>query len=332
MKEPEISLIIPVYNGEKHLPELFECVKNQTFKNFELILVNDGSSDRSLDICTSFAQEDERVRLIDKPNGGASSARNAGLNAARARWIVFADCDDLILKDYLQILIANSEQECLIIQGLTKIYHNNATENITFDEASYDLKHSINKLLSNPRFFNHGFPVSKIFDRHIIQKFNLRFNERVHYAEDLLFMLSYIEHCKTVKYISGSQYIYLTENSHSSQRHYSHESEFELYSQYLSIVHRLIDPKSDSPISNINSYSALLLMRSVFAIYFDPNYKRKSIQRKKRLRDIRRDNLDLLKYYYHPKPIIIKILRIMFLHSITVFDFICDFKFNHYAC
>ena len=79
---PEISVVIPVYNVESYLPKCIDSVLNQTWKDFELILVNDGSTDRSLSICRSYAEKDTRIRVIDKPNGGLSDARNAGMEKA----------------------------------------------------------------------------------------------------------------------------------------------------------------------------------------------------------------------------------------------------------
>ena len=93
-KNPEISIIIPVYNVEKYLDECLNSAANQTFENIEIICVNDGSTDGSLEILESHASKDKRIRIISQENKGVSSARNEGLDAARGKYIYFMDSDD----------------------------------------------------------------------------------------------------------------------------------------------------------------------------------------------------------------------------------------------
>lgn len=99
MKRPEISIIVPVYNSSPYISKCIESILDQTFKNFELILVNDGSTDQSGHICEQYALQDSRIKLVHKENGGVSSARNAGINLARGEFISFVDGDDWIYKE-----------------------------------------------------------------------------------------------------------------------------------------------------------------------------------------------------------------------------------------
>lgn len=98
-----ISIIIPVYNSERYLRQCIESVIAQTFEDWEVILVNDGSKDGSLDICQEYAAKDERIKVIDKPNGGVSSARNKGLEVAQGDWITFMDSDDWLDADAFEV-------------------------------------------------------------------------------------------------------------------------------------------------------------------------------------------------------------------------------------
>lgn len=100
-----ISVIIPVYNAQKVLSEAIESVLNQSYRNFELLLIDDGSTDASPSICDSFASKDHRVRVIHKKNGGVSSARNCGLDAAKGEFISFVDNDDLLYPDFLGTMV-----------------------------------------------------------------------------------------------------------------------------------------------------------------------------------------------------------------------------------
>ena len=104
---PEISIVVPVFNVEKFLKKCIESIISQSFSNFEVLLVNDGSTDGSLDICLQYTKIDDRVKVINKKNGGLSDARNAGIKYATGKYICFIDSDDFIEKEYLQKLYKN---------------------------------------------------------------------------------------------------------------------------------------------------------------------------------------------------------------------------------
>lgn len=104
-----ISVIVPVYNAEKYLDRCVESIVAQTYKNLEIILVDDGSTDNSPAICDAWAKKDSRIRVIHKKNGGVSSARNAGLDACTGDYIGFADADDWMEPDMYEVLIGNAK-------------------------------------------------------------------------------------------------------------------------------------------------------------------------------------------------------------------------------
>lgn len=106
---PKISFIVPVYKAEKYLPRLISSIKEQTMPDFEAIFVNDGSPDDSASLCTRLFDGDNRFKLISKENGGVSSVRNAGLDAAVGEYIFFVDCDDTIETDSARLLINAAE-------------------------------------------------------------------------------------------------------------------------------------------------------------------------------------------------------------------------------
>ena len=109
-----VSIIVPVYNTEKFLHRCIDSVLAQTYKDFELLLINDGSTDSSGTICDEYAAQDVRVRVFHKENGGVSSARNLGLDNAQGEWITFVDSDDWISKDYLKELAMHSDSDLVI--------------------------------------------------------------------------------------------------------------------------------------------------------------------------------------------------------------------------
>lgn len=109
-----ISIVIPIYNAEKYLEECLNSIKNQTYKNFEVIMVNDGSKDDSETICMNFLRSDSRFRYLKKENAGVSSARNVGLDNVEGDYITFIDADDWVDENYLELLIATVKKIILI--------------------------------------------------------------------------------------------------------------------------------------------------------------------------------------------------------------------------
>lgn len=123
LNKPEVSIVVPVYKVEEYLDECVRSILGQTFSNFELILVDDGSPDRCGELCDGYAKEDERVRVIHKENGGLSDARNAGIDIARGYYLLFVDSDDAITPDHLEYLYqAAEEYDADIVQGNRSMY------------------------------------------------------------------------------------------------------------------------------------------------------------------------------------------------------------------
>ena len=107
---PLISIIMPVYNAEQYLASSIESLLAQTVKDFELLLINDGSKDGSLAICREYEARDSRIRVFDKPNGGVSSARNMGLDEAKGEWLMFVDSDDWLTENTLELCLEHTPE------------------------------------------------------------------------------------------------------------------------------------------------------------------------------------------------------------------------------
>lgn len=141
MNNPEISVIVPVYKVEKYLNKCIDSILLQTFKDFELILVDDGSPDKCGEICDKYEYEDNRIKVIHKENGGVSSARNAGIDIARGKYINFVDSDDWIERESLEVLYKIANETCAdIVQGKGVIAKDEVNieliKNSTFNEYS----------------------------------------------------------------------------------------------------------------------------------------------------------------------------------------------------
>ena len=186
-----ISIIVPVYNAEKTLERCVSALTGQTYQNIEIILVNDGSKDTSLSICRRFAAEDDRIRVIDKPNGGVSSARNAGLDIARGEFVMFCDSDDWAEPDWCEELISNYEEGCLVMCGhyvegdQSFIPHEIKADNV-FDRHPQNCFYRL-------KLKNFNAPWNKIYSMAVIQENILRFNENLTNGEDYVFILQYLD-------------------------------------------------------------------------------------------------------------------------------------------
>lgn len=200
-----ISIIIPVYNAEKTIERCIISVLQQSFSDFELILINDGSQDESEKICQTFKNFDKRILYIKKENGGVSSARNKGISVARGDYITFVDSDDYIEKDYLQHLMMNSNSD-LVLSGF------NSSEGIIYVPKATEIN-ELNQSEFIPQIVSHEYllytPWSKLFKRNILVEENINFDESLRLYEDTIFVLTYLSYCRTVSVIPYSDYQYI---------------------------------------------------------------------------------------------------------------------------
>lgn len=204
MLNPKVSIIIPVYNAEETIQRCIESVICQTEKNWELLLIDDGSHDGSRDICVSYVKSDTRISVIHKENGGVSSARNAGLNVAKGEYITFIDADDYIKETFLEKMLAHSPAD-LIICG----FYNPQGKDFVPNEFNGNIALNgefLKKLIEDPFYLD--TPWCKLFKRNIIRKTRLSFDEDLRLSEDTLFSYQYIKECLDVSVIPNKLYIY----------------------------------------------------------------------------------------------------------------------------
>ncbi|WP_062698022.1 glycosyltransferase family 2 protein [Chryseobacterium indologenes] len=211
-----ISVIIPVYNSAASLQKCVNSVLNQTFSNFELLLINDGSSDHSLEMMNSFAEKDRRVKVIDKiKNSGVSDTRNTGISHAKGRNICFIDSDDWIENNYLQIFVEQYESPAVLL--IQNIIRGQPRDLLC---KTYKMQTDFTELLVRNNLLYFGGPCAKFFEREIIVKHNLSFNKEVSYGEDLMFFMEYIKHVHFIKILDETLYHYeYTDGSLSRIKH-----------------------------------------------------------------------------------------------------------------
>lgn len=200
-----ISIIVPVYNVEKHLDKCIKSIIDQTYQNWELILINDGSSDQSGTICDAYACTDYRIKVVHQPNAGVSIARNNGIKLAKGKFITFIDADDWIECNYLEIVKnLNPNNNTLIAYGISYDF-NDSKQNFKFIPSADEI------LL-------HGVAHAKVWPTEIIRNNNIFFEERLHLHEDHVFFYETLNYIERVIIIPHSLYHYMHYGERSLSR------------------------------------------------------------------------------------------------------------------
>lgn len=193
--QPKISVIVPVYKAEKYLHRCVDSILAQTFTDFELLLINDGSPDNSGAICNEYATKDSRVRVFHKENGGVSSARNLGLDNAKGEWVTFCDSDDYVTPDWLAAYeIAINKNVDIAIQGICYINESKIQPKEISPQTSYTINGKRKLIIEQTNQCILCYVVVKLFRKDIIDKYNLFFNEEIALWEDAVFVAQYLEH------------------------------------------------------------------------------------------------------------------------------------------
>lgn len=231
---PKISIVIPVYNVEKYINQCLDSVIYQTVKDIEIILVDDGSTDKSGIICDDYAKKDSRVKVVHKKNGGVSSARNTGLEICNGEWITFLDPDDWLELNALEVALNQAQKYNVDIIGWNH-YYNNGDKQFKREEIFPDplirkneeikgfildtMYPKYDKTLNNISVAAIRGVWGKLFKRDLIMENNIRFDENLKIAEDALFCILCFK--KASKIILVNQYLshYRVVNQSANRRY-----------------------------------------------------------------------------------------------------------------
>lgn len=202
---PKITIVVPVYNSENYLKKCIRSILAQTYDDFELILVDDGSTDSSGVICDAFSKQDSRIKVCHESNKGVSMARNLGIELSKGEWITFIDSDDWVESDYLYDLITNNEDFDFIISYYYIIGRKDWIKN-PWEDNSYIGCCIRDAFDDNMRKFD--FICGKMYRNSIIKEYGIRFNPMISYAEDLIFTLNYVFNINSIRTLSSARYCY----------------------------------------------------------------------------------------------------------------------------
>lgn len=194
-----ISLIVPIYNKEKYIKNCIESLISQTYKDIEILLIDDGSTDSSLKICNSYKIKDDRIKVYSKKNGGVSSARNYGLNKMSGEKVLFVDADDYIEEDYVDTL--NQYEEDFVVCSYLINENGIETKGISGNLTKTDKNDIYLTCLGKKYYSLMVGPCTKLFKSKIIKDNKISFDESMNFGEDTCFVLEYIKRINSMKII-----------------------------------------------------------------------------------------------------------------------------------
>ena len=234
-----VSVIIPMYNAEKYIERCLQSLLNQTYKNIEIIVVNDGSVDKSPLVVEDLAKNDGRIRLLSKVNEGVSKARNYGMEKAEGEYIVFVDADDYVKEKYVEnlyVAINSKENVELAVSGYYFVYKDEKKVSVNENQTCKQ-KDTLFYLFANGFFPCWG----KMYKRKIICENHLKFDTNVAYAEDVLFLTDYVLKMRGVmEVISNKDYYYDTTHESATNSTFS-ERKLEIIKVYFQIRQKVSD-------------------------------------------------------------------------------------------
>lgn len=244
-----LSIIVPIYNAEKYIKECIDSILNQTFSDFELLLIDDGSTDNSRAICDNYKTIDNRVKVIHKQNGGISSARNYGLKIAKGSYIGFVDDDDYIEKNYYDVLvkgITDNNADLSYCGLITNISNSNKSKTEIFVDNWF--RNSFIK--KSP-----GIVWLSLYKKEIIDMYGITFpKDREIVYEDILFDIDYIKYCNNI-YSCGDETTYYYRYNEES---FSHKYDINRFNKLTKSINYYRDKLIENESSEIEKETAMM--------------------------------------------------------------------------
>ena len=211
-----VSIIVPVYNTKAYLCECVYSLTSQTYKNIEIILVNDGSTDDSLEFCRKLEKEDGRIRVVDKKNGGLTSARKAGFEVCKGEYVAFIDSDDYVAEDYVEKHLENIENtNCDMSISSYYVKYDDRIDSKRYINHVFSDEETLKKVfvfapihvVNGDKFCYPNFIWLRMYKKELITDACFM-SEREYYLEDILFNFEYVKRCKIISVFNAPLYYY----------------------------------------------------------------------------------------------------------------------------
>lgn len=229
MNNIKVSMIMPVYNSEKYLRNTLDTILNQSFEEFELIAIDDGSTDKSLNILKEYEKKYNKIKVVHQINSGVSEARNRGIQLSKGEYIGFIDADDLLEKDFIKALY-NSAKECdadISMTGYSTFYDNTNMKSNIFTTHKFD---NNDKKRIFEEMLNIGLGVNiwtKLYKKSILDKYNIKFEKNMSYDEDMFFSWKCALASNNIAFDNNTRYFYRLSIDSATMKYHSN-----LYEKY----------------------------------------------------------------------------------------------------
>jgi len=258
------SIIVPIYNAEKFLEKCIDSIIRQTYPNIEVILINDGSTDDSLNICRRFTKCDKRINIVSQKNMGVSAAKNTGIAKAHGDFMIFIDADDHIENNMIEVFHDNlmRSDSDMVICGYSRIDHEKGIERKT--KVSYAAREYLN-MIHGPDFVDlYKMPMlnqnwNKVYKAEIVRDNGVCFQKELSLGEDLLFNLRYLEYCKKISIIEDILYNFICYNKDSLSRRYRDD--------FFEVQQRLFHEVAGYVDTNYSKAAAAEMLKGIEEVY-----------------------------------------------------------------
>ena len=278
-----VSVIIPVYNSERYISKSLESVLNQTYSNIEIIIIDDGSTDSSCDICRKYADLNENIKLIAKKNEGVSQARNVGINVSSGKWIMFLDSDDYIEKDTIKnaMNLVTRDNCDTICWNYKKMIDHKLINCKRINEITLNNKESLNSIIYSiieSSYYEKNYygdfiraPWAKILNMKIIKENNIKFDPKLNIGEDAMFLIEYFTYARKVKFINNYNNIYRITPT-STVGKYKNDLDKQIIIQLKKIKY-LIEIIEEIDSKKLNIVISKFYLNSIYELIYNYNFK-----------------------------------------------------------
>lgn len=265
-----ISIVVPVYNTERYLSRCIGSILSQSYTNFEVLLIDDGSKDNSSKICDEYASKDQRIKVVHTENKGVSKARNLGILHSKGMWICFIDSDDFVEYNYLAAFLKCDLKSCdYIVQDFEISGYKTKKWFRVLSKGKYDIKDR--KIVSD--LFLYGVPWGKLYKLSILKDNDILFDVKLSIHEDHVFVLTYLQYVKTFEVTNNKGYKYCINDEPSLTRNdkiYDADQLLYAYNKLIMLSDNII-AKYDLPncISGFHTFCIKILIQSyISSVYY----------------------------------------------------------------
>ena len=265
-----VSIIVPVYNAEKYLRQCLDSILKQSFKDFEVLLIDDGSTDQSGNICDEYAEKDKRISVWHQENQGVSVARNVGLEHAHGEWVYFPDSDDIVMTDALNMMVSLIDASIEYMMCGYEVYDEKGQCTYTISarqQKIIDRNDALMEMFAPADYRYNGYLWNKLFKASIIKENNLSFARGIKFNEDRLFNVEYISHLKgDVVYatIPIYQYIVRSTSAMASLNQRFNPSFITDLDAFIRMGQILRNNKSDNQLLQAHAYAMCVSVRRYY--------------------------------------------------------------------